>query len=120
MGFSFAEKYNKGSKFDIDTTGFEYKKLKELYQENGEEKIYGVYAIFINTNDNFGEAPVFATSEEYVNIPRHMLETCREIINDNEAVKAINAGNIGFKVTEYFNDKYNKTCYGVEFLEVNE
>lgn len=117
MGFSFTEKYNKGSKFDIDTTGFEYKKLRELYQENGDEKIYGVYAIFINTNDKFGDAPVFATGEEYVNIPRYMLETCRDILNDSKAVEQINNGEVGFKISQYYNEKYNKQCYGVEFID---
>jgi len=117
MGFSFAEKYNKGSKFDIDTTGFEYMKLKELYSENGEEKVYGVYAVFINENDKFGKAPVFATGEEYVNIPRHMLGTCEEILKDADAIKQINDGEVGFKITQYYNEKYNKQCYGIEFLD---
>lgn len=120
MGFSFSEKYNKGSKFDIDTTGFEYKKLKDLYDENGADAVYGLYAIFINTNDKFGDAPVFATADEYVNIPRYMLETCREILNDPEAIKNINAGNVGFKVTEYYNEKYNKDCYGVQFIDADK
>lgn len=114
---SFAEKYNRGSQFDVDTTDLEYIKPKELFLANGEDAVYGLYAIYINENDKFGKAPVYVTADNMVNIPRHMLEVSEEILNDRDAIEEIKSGSVGFKVTQYYNEKYSKQCYGIEFVD---
>lgn len=107
----FAEKFNKKPLFDIDTTGFEYKKISEL--EVG--TIYTLRGIYINKKSKYGDAPVFITDTCFVNIPNHMLDTCLDILNDDENIAEINVGNIGFHTYKYTNKKFNKVCYGVEF-----
>lgn len=108
---NFAEKFNKKPLFDIDTTGFEYKKVSEL--ETG--TIYPLRGIYINKKSKFGDSPVLITDTFFVNAPAHMLDTCNEILADEESVREINRGEVGFHTYSYHNEKFNKDCYGVEF-----
>jgi len=115
---SLANRYNKARKFDVDTTGFEYRKLSDLFSANGAGYVYIVKAIYINMKTKFNDAPVIATDSFFVNLPSHMTNTAREILNDDEFIGAINAGKIGFTVHEYTQKKYNRVCYGINFVDV--
>lgn len=114
----FTSKFNKGRKFDIDTTNFEYASLEDLYSSNGKEKVYPLTAIYINTKSKFGEAPVFATDECFVNAPSHMLDTAKEILADEEAIADINSGKVGFEIYSYIAEKFNRTCFGINFVDM--
>ena len=113
-----ANRYNKARKFSVDTTGYEYRKLADLFMENGAGAVYTVRGIYINTKTKFNDAPVIATDGFFVNLPSHMTETAREILGDNEFIDAINAGKIGFTVHEYTQKKYNRVCYGINFVDI--
>ena len=115
---SYFSKFNKGRKFDFDTTGFEYRSLAELYNENGANQVYPLTAMYVNSKSNFGVAPVFATTDCFVNIPSHMVDVVNQILADEEAIKAINEGKIGFVIYPYTQKKFNKTCYGVNFVDI--
>lgn len=117
MAFSVAKKYNTEKIFDIDTEGFEYKSLEDLFIS--EETVYPVCAIYINTKGNFGKEPILATDECYVNLPHHMVDACMEMIKDEEAVAAINDGLVGFTIYQYHQKKYNKDCYGIRWVDVD-
>lgn len=112
-------RFNKTKKFDIDTSNFEYKSLAELWDGN-QETVYPIRAIYINTKSKFGAAPVIATDEELVNAPAHLLDTCQEILHDDDAIKLINEGKAGFKIYIYHNDKFNTDCFGIEFVDVED
>ena len=114
----YFSKFNKGRKFDFDTTGFEYRSLSELYNENGANQVYPLTAMYVNSKSNFGVAPVFATTDCFVNIPSHMVDVVNQILADEEAIKAINEGKIGFVIYPYIQKKFNKTCYGVNFVDI--
>lgn len=114
----FTDKFNKGKKFNIDTTGFEYITLENLYCTHGAEMIYPLTAIYINRKGIYGDAPVFATNDCLVNIPSHMLEIAEEILSDEEAIEDINNNNIGFTIYTYHSDTYNLDCYGVNFVDM--
>lgn len=115
---SFASKYNRTRKFDIDTTGFEYAALADLFNDNGANKVYPVCGIYINTKGKFNDSPVIATDKCYVNFPAHMTDTCREILQDADAIDEINKGHVGFKIYTYHQAKYDKDCFGVEFVDM--
>jgi len=117
MAFSVAKKYNVEKIFDIDTEGFEYKSLEELYID--EETVYPVRGIYINTKGNFGKEPVLATTEDYVNLPQHLVDSCEAMIHDDEAVEAINSGEVGFTIYKYYQKKFNKDCYSIKWVDVN-
>lgn len=116
--FSFAEKYNKGHKFDVDTTGYEYISLEQLYKENGEQYIYKLMGVYINTKGMYSDSPVFIIDNYLVNCPSHMTNTCNEILSDTDSVDSINDGRVGFQIYTYMSTKYNKKCYGVNFIDL--
>lgn len=116
---SYAAKFNKGkgNKFTFKTEdGVGYISLEVLFNKNP-EKIYDVKALYINTKSRFGDAPCIAIDPvTIVNLPKHLLETVKEMINDSECVEAINNNEVKFKIYSYKDKNFNKTCYGVEWL----
>ncbi len=117
-GFSFAKQFNKERIFQIDTTGFEYISLSELYAEYGAEQVYILRAMYRNDMGLFDPSPVFVIDGHFVNIPSHMMKTYEDIMQTPEAIEAINNEKVGFKIREYTAAKYGKLCYSVEFIDL--
>ncbi len=114
---SFASRFQH-RKFNINTDGFEYKSLADLFNDNGKDAVYSFYAVYINRKSKYGDAPVVATADSYVNLPKHTLNDCTEMIEDAETVKAINDGKCGFKIYQYHDKRHNRDCFGVEWVDV--
>ena len=114
---SYATKFNKGNKFTFKPVeDAQYVSLEDLYNKNPEQ-IHDVKALYINTKSQFGDAPCVAIDPVIiVNLPKHLLETVKEMINDDECVDAINNNEVKFKIYSYKDKNFNKTCYGVEWL----
>ena len=114
---SYATKFNKGNKFTFKPAdGAQYVSLEVLYNKNPEQ-IHDVKALYINTISKFGDAPRVAIDPVIiVNLPKHLLETVKEMIDDAECVQAINNNEVKFKIYSYKDNTFNKTCYGVEWL----
>ena len=109
-------KYNKGGvTFDIDIKDFRFVSLEELYKANGDKTIYGVDGLYINKKSSFGEHPVaiVASSEWLVDLPSHMTDDVKEILQDQEVIEAIKDGKVGFVIQQYEQKKYKKLCYGI-------
>ena len=118
MAFS-ASKFNKGSKFTFKTPdNFQYNTLDVLYSQYGNEVVFPVKALYLNDKGKFGTHPVVVTDKELVDLPKHMTETVREIMADDEAVDAINNGKVGFTVYQYIDSKYKRTCYSITWVDV--
>jgi hypothetical protein len=116
---SFASKFNKDvRKFTLDTEGFEYYNLSDLYENNGADEVYPLFGFYINKKGNYGDAPVAYTDEYFVNLPQHMLEVVKNIMTDEEGVQDINEGKVGFKIYEYMDEKHNKKCYSIRFEDI--
>lgn len=111
--------FNKVRLFDVDTTDFQYKSLEELYAEYGAEEIFTVKGIWINSKGIYDDAPVVATDEFYVNFPSHLTGVTNAILQDKKAIAAINNGKCGFKIVTYVKSKYNKTCYSIEWVDID-
>ncbi len=113
---SFASKYNNTVSFDIDTTGFEFVKLSDLYAKGADTvtKINGMYVC----KGKLDTAPVFicADIKALVNIPSHRTQTVKDILNDEEAVQDIRDGKVGFKVYTY--ESHGKVCYSIRFVDL--
>jgi len=116
----FASKFNKQRKFDIDTSKFTYESLSDMFNNDGSGVVYPLTAIYINTKSKYGNAPVLATDTCFVNAPSHMLDTAREILADEEAVAAINNGEVGFTIYPYTAEKFNRDCFGVNFVDIEK
>ena len=114
MSYNF-EQFNKG-KFKFSTEGLtEYKSLKELYEADP-EKVYTVRGIYINEASKFGPSPLFACTDYYVNVPAHLLDICKQIRADYDAVKDINEGRMGFRIYPY--ESNGNTFYSVNFVNL--
>lgn len=130
---SVLSKYNKGPKFVFrfeDEANYEYKKLSEL---DPKEK-YIIYTMYINDKGEYDDHPVFASaalSDTHnniflVDIPTHLTETVKEMINDDEIVALANAGSLGFKTRSYEYEKkekgkmVKKVGYSVDFIDFSE
>lgn len=115
MGYNF-EAHNKGNRFAVNTEGFEYKKLKDLYETNGPDHVYTVCAIYINRSGRYGDAPVFATPEYYVNLPSHLLKDAEDFLASSDAIESINERHMGFRIYSYeLNGNVN---YSVSFVNL--
>lgn len=110
--------FNKVRKFNINSDNFTYESLKDLYNNNGKDHVYPLTAIYINRKTKFEPAPVFATDKFFVNIPSHMLDVCEQILSNENAIEAINNGEVGFSIYPYKNNRFNKDCFGVNFVDV--
>lgn len=117
MAFSFSNKYNVAKLFDVDTTDFEYFSLEDIY-DGDDETIYVICGVYINTRGLYDDAPVIALEDRYINLPAHLTKVCQQMIEDPMCVKAINAGKCGFKIRPYHQNKYDKDCFSVEWVDV--
>lgn len=117
-GFSFAKQFNKERLFPIETTGFEYISLAELYAKHGAEQVYILRAMYRNDMGLFEPSPTFVIDGYFVNIPSHMMQTYEAVMKSPEAIAAINEEKVGFKIREYMATKYGKLCYSVEFVDL--
>ena len=111
--------YNK-RRFNVDTTGFEYSSLADLYNNDGKDHIYVVRAVFMSNKGKYGETPLLATDTTFVNLPKNCISVCNSMLNSTEAIAGINEGKCGFKIRPYHSEKYNKNCYAVDFIDIDD
>lgn len=119
--FSFSKKFNTEKLFNIETEDFEYMSLEDLAKatENSEEPVvFIIRGIYINRKSLYDPSPVVALDDTYVNLPSHLLPACEEMLHDRLAVDAINQGRCGFRIEKYFQKRYQKECYSVEWVDI--
>lgn len=97
---SFANKYNKGSEFFVDTTGFEYKNLSEL-QPGEIVKLCGLFVNTKRTRRKKWDSPVAIGESCFWNLPTYMTDQVRVILADSESVADIQSGKVGFIRRDY-------------------
>lgn len=120
-----AKKYNKGSKFNANLNGLEFIKLEDVFKMSEDEKavsgrkpIYKITGIFINSKSKYGPRPFVSTPDFLVDLPTHMLETTRQMLADDELIKEVNEGKVGFTVRAYYSNKYHKDCFSINFEDI--
>lgn len=101
-----------------------YTNLESLYKENGEDKVYQIKALYINTKsviEEVKEAPVVALATIYVNLPVHQLGAVKSMRDDKNAVRAINMGYAGFTIRPYQKERGKKkeTYYEAKWCTVD-
>lgn len=116
---SFASKFNKTT-FGIDTTNFPYVKLADIYrskEEGGKDVVHTINGLYVHKSQ-LGDSPVLidAQAQRLVNLPSHMAETVREILQDTEAVDAIKDNKVGYTIYEY--ESHGKQCYSISFVDL--
>lgn len=116
--FSFSKKYNKTS-FGIDTKDYEYIRLSDVAKSSSPDEIHNINGLYIHSS-KLGDSPVIidSTAKKLVNMPKHLGETFREILADDEAVQAIKDGWVGYTIYSY--ESHGKTCYGINFVDIEK
>ena len=117
MGLSVA-KFNNNNVFGIDTTNYKYVDLNTLYDTDptAQHKVLG---FFVNSKGRFGAEPNAILENNLIaNLPRHLLDTVNQMLDDNRYIEYIKEGHVGFTIYQYHTNKYNKDAYSVTWLDL--
>ena len=117
MGLSVA-KFNNNNVFGIDTTNYKYVDLNTLYDTDptAQHKLRG---FFVNSKGKFGAEPNAILENNLIaNLPRHLLDTVNQMLDDNRYIEYIKEGHVGFTIYQYHTNKYNKDAYSVTWLDL--
>lgn len=109
--------FNSNYAFNIDFEK-DFVTLKELRNRYEDGHIHLIHAIGINGKSKYGPHPFLETKDCLVDLPKHLLETCKQILSDHEMVQEIEEGVIGFKIRTYTDNKFGKECYTIEFVDI--
>ena len=109
---SFASKRNRGFKFAIDTTDFQFTKLRDL----NDDQVYRIYGL-VNFKTRYGDSPTAILADRFVSLPKHMADEIFEILADDEDIKAINEGLVGIKKRPY-TGKDGKEYLGIDWVDI--
>lgn len=115
------DRYNKGGvTFEVDITGFTFVALEQLYARYPHDTVFPVDGLYINKKSSFGDHPVAIICKDsmLVDLPGHMTEDVKAILQDQEIVEAIKAGKVGFTIQQYEQKKYKKLCYGIHWEDI--
>lgn len=118
---NFAAKHNKGTiDWGINTENFEYFKLEDLSEMNGPDFEYTLRGLFINKNKSekqlkeYGASPVAILDDKLVNLPNHLVSEVEGILQDEEDIAEIKAGEVKFKIRSY--ESHGKTCFSPDWI----
>lgn len=109
-------RFNHTNIFDVDTKNFKWVNLETLFNTDP-DKTYTILGLFTK-GSKFGKEPDAIIQGYKVNLPRHLLDTVEDMLDDNQVIEAIKAGKVGFKVYSYHSNTYNKDAYSVTWLDL--
>lgn len=109
-------RFNHTNIFDVDTRDFKWVNLEILFNTDP-DKTYTLLGLFTK-GSKFGKEPDAIIQGYKVNLPRHLLDTVEDMLDDNQVIEAIKAGKVGFKVYSYHSNTYNKDAYSVTWLDL--
>ena len=113
---SFASKHNKVNRWNIDTKGFVYRKIKDIVAEDGENVVHTVHGVMVNLG-KYGDSPCVILENCFVNLPKHMAEEVSNIIASAEDREAIQSGKVGIEFYSYESASGN-VCYSANWVDM--
>lgn len=114
---------NSGAFVDVNTQGFKYVSLKDVYTSEG-DKPYPIKGLFINTKGKYGKEAIAIGDKVLINLPSYTVEDVEEILKDDVVIDAIKQGRVGIKSVPYTNnfskqaDGTIKTFYKVVWIDL--
>ena len=109
-------RFNHNNFFNVDTKDFKWVDLETLFNTDP-DKQYTLLGLFVK-GGKFGKEPDAIINGFKVNLPRHLLDTVNDMLDDNQVIEAIKAGKVGFKIYSYHSSTYNKDAYSVTWLDL--
>ena len=97
----------------VDTNGFVFKKIKDIYEETNVVQVFGFFFV---KSENYGLQPVAILKDCLLNLPTHKREIISEMLKNPDAVNAIKNGECSLTFRQY-KSKYNKICYDFDFID---
>ena len=115
---SFANKHNKGAiDWGVDTKDYPYISREEAFKTD-KDKVYQLKGLYINKKGNFGDHPVAICEGFFIDLPDYMTDDVKEILASEDDINDIKSGIVGFKLEEFVDKKFKKTCYGVKWVDI--
>lgn len=115
---SFANRHNKGAiDWGIDTSDFSFVTREDAYKTNP-ENVHKLCGLYINTKGMFKDHPVAICENAFIDFPDYMTDDIKEILANSEDVADIKAGKVGFKIEEFIDKTFKKTCYGIKWVDL--
>lgn len=113
------EKYNRGGRrFTYQMPeGASFYKLEEVYRNTQIVKPCICNGFYISTKGQYGEQPVVLSDGFFVNLPKHWVETIKEMLNDEEVIKAVNNNKVYFDIEKYQKD--GKDLYSIIWIDLD-
>lgn len=111
-------RFNKSEFLFTNTEKFEeFKTLEELFKENGREKRYIVTGVY-TYKSVYGDGCFIKSDGFNISLPSHMVNTVKEIREDEESIKQINEQRVFVEIYPYtLPDKYpDKTFYSINLV----
>lgn len=128
LDFDF-EQYNYSGGFNVDTEGFEYFTLKEVFEADDYNanilKVLGAYITIDNRSEyerrvgkGIGPHPVLILEDKFLNLPQHTTETWRAILNNDVACESIKNGHLGISIYLYKKKGYLENFYSIKLHNI--
>lgn len=117
---SFATKHKKGGiDWGVNSEGYSFYKREDLYKENA-DTAHTLKGLYLNKKSNFGIHPVAICDGYFVDLPDYMNDEIKAILADETDIADIKAGKVGFKINTFTDEKFKRTCYGIEWVDLLE
>lgn len=114
---SFARRHNKVNKWNIDTTNFEYMKIKDIVAADGEDVTYKVYGVTVTRKGKYGDSASVILENCFVNLPKRMLDDVEKILTSDEDMHDIISGKVGIEFYSY-RGKDDSTYYSANWIDL--
>ena len=117
------ESLNKGSAFaGLDIKLEEIENMRTCQELAAEEKPSRVVAVMFSEKGEYGKSAFLVCADEKDELfttwlPKHMVKTCEELVENGEAVNGILAGRCGVR-GEAYQDKKGVTRYTVRWCNL--
>lgn len=121
---TFGNKYGRKSvTWKVNTQGRKYFKLQELAEQYEAGHVFIIDCLYVNDKSQYGEAPVAGVADVkgayMVNLPKHLLNDVKDMLQDEEAVQAVQLGRAGFRIRTYQPKGSTRVCYTVDWCDVD-
>lgn len=121
MGYVSSTYGNKTSNYTIKVDKPVYKKLKDLYTENGEKTVYTLRALYLVKNVTHPHPVAVLAPDMFVDLPKHLMENVKNWRNDAQLTDLINKGLVGITIYTYEAKDYGKKiCYSIDLVDIED
>ena len=112
---SVFSKYRRNMSIDwgVETSSYPFVKCSDVELET---KI-PIFGMFITPDSGYGEGAIVILEEELLSLPQRYVGQIKDMMDDEDVVRAIKDNQAAIIVTTFESKKFKKTGYDVEFTD---